>query len=144
MPKIKNIIIFIIIAVAFILIYIFFLKPSPPEASLVSSGASALPNIDGSSPNVSTSGSDSLATQNFLDLFSSVKNIKLDDAVFADPAFGSLRDSSIILVPDGTEGRPNPFAQFDAPVPTLPSLSGGVPKASSGPALTPATPAAPL
>ncbi len=113
MPKIRNIIIFIIIAVAFILIYIFFIKPSPEEGNLVSlPSGSALPNIDGSSPNTNTSIPNSLANKDFLNLFSSIKNIKLDDAIFSGPAFNSLRDSSIILVPDGTEGRPNPFAQF--------------------------------
>ena len=41
-----------------------------------------------------------------------VKNIKLNDAIFSDVTFNSLRDSSITLTPDGNEGRPNPFAQF--------------------------------
>ncbi len=112
MPKIKNIIIFIIIALGFFLIYLFFIKSSPPEASLVSSGTSAtLPNIDGSA-NLSTSKTNPLMTKDFLTLFSNVKNVKLDDAIFSDPAFNSLHDSSIILIPDGNEGRPNPFAQF--------------------------------
>jgi len=113
MPKIKNIIIFTIIAIAFILIYIFFMRPSSEQASLVSSGAgSALPNIDGSASNTSTANANSLITKDFLALFSNIENIKLDDAIFSDPAFNSLHDSSIVLVQDGTEGRPNPFAQF--------------------------------
>ncbi len=113
MPKIRNIIIFIIIAVAFILIYIFFVKPSPEEGNLVSlSPGNTLPNVDGSISNTGISTASSLANKDFLNLFSSVKNIKLDDAIFSDPTFNGLRDSSIILIPDGTEGRPNPFAQF--------------------------------
>ena len=71
-----------------------------------------LPNIDGSVPGTGTSIPNSLANKDFLNLFSGIKNIKLNDAIFSDPAFNSLRDSSIVLVPDGTEGRPNPFAQF--------------------------------
>lgn len=145
MQKIKNAIIFIVIALAFFLIYVFFIKPSPEEARLVSSGAGAiLPNLDGSTPNTNISNTNTLVTKDFLMLFSGIKNIKLDDAIFSDPAFNSLRDSSITLIPDGTEGRPNPFAQFgnDAPAPSLPSPSGEVLKTLSEPALTPATPAA--
>ena len=113
-PKIRNIIIFTGIAAIFVFIYIFFIKPSPEEPSLVSSpSGTALPNIDGS-PATANIPNDISATVNedFLALLSSVKNITLDDSIFSDPAFSSLRDSSITLIPDGTEGRPNPFAQF--------------------------------
>ena len=104
MPKIKNIIIFIIIGAIFVLIYIFFIKQSSPDtATLISS----LP-----SSTVSNTAEDqnSLVTQKFLTLLLSVKNIRLDDAIFSNNAFISLRDSSIILTPDGNEGRINPFA----------------------------------
>ena len=111
--KIKNIIIFSGIALAFILIYIFFIRSSAPEASLVSSGANTtLPNIDGTIPGVDATSTNPLVAKDFLVLLSNVKNIKLDDTIFSDPAFNSLHDSSITLIPDGTEGRPNPFAQF--------------------------------
>lgn len=126
MPTIKNIIIFIAIAIAFILIYIFFIKSSPEPDNLVSSGTnSTLPNMDGSIINQNASGVSSLITQDFLALFSNIKNIKLDDAIFSSPAFISLRDSSITLIPDGNEGRPNPFAQFGndsvPPPPAIPT-----------------------
>lgn len=124
MPKIKNIIIFMAIAGAFFSIYIFFIKPSPEQASLVSSGTgAALPNMDGSSANTYPSNKKSLITKDFLTLFSSVKNIKLNDAILSDPAFTSLRDSSITLTPDGTEGRKNPFAQFDSGSSAQPAVS---------------------
>ncbi len=111
MPKIKNIIIFIVIALVIFLFYVFFIKSSGEQPSLVSSGAGAtLPNIDGSTPNPSTSNTNSEVAKDFLVIFSNIKNIKLDDTIFSDPAFSSLHDSSIILTPDGTEGRPNPFA----------------------------------
>lgn len=113
MQKIKNIIIFIVIALVLFLIYIFFIKTSPEQAGLVSSGANTiLPNMDGSTPNTNTSNTDSFIAKDFVALFSSIKDIKLDDAIFSDPAFNSLHDSSIILIPDGNEGRPNPFAHF--------------------------------
>jgi len=113
-PKIRNIVIFVTIAAAFVLIYIFFIKSSPPEASLVSvPSTTSLPNIDGSLEDTNAVNEVSaLVAKDFLTLLLSVKNIKLDDAIFFDVAFSSLHDSSITLIPDGTEGRPNPFAQF--------------------------------
>lgn len=134
MPTVKNIIIFVAITIAFILIYIFFIKSSPEPDSLVSLGPnSTLPNIDGSIPGANVPSANPLITQDFLELFSNIKNIKLDTAIFSNPAFISLHDSSITLVPDGNEGRPNPFAQFgndgvsfdplpppDVPIPNTP------------------------
>ena len=113
-PKIRNIVIFVTIAAIFVLIYIFFIKSSPPEASLVSvPSTTSLPNIDGSLEDTNAVNEVSaLVAKDFLTLLLSVKNIKLDDAIFFDVAFSSLHDSSITLIPDGTEGRPNPFAQF--------------------------------
>jgi len=111
MPKIKNIIIFIAIALVIFLIYLFFTKPSEEEPSLVSSETNVtLPNMDGSTPNPSISNTNSEVAKDFLVIFSNIKNLKLNDAIFSDPAFISLHDSSIVLIPDGTEGRPNPFA----------------------------------
>jgi hypothetical protein len=135
MPKIRNIIIFIVIALVIFLIYVFFIKPSPEQPSLVSSGANAtLPNIDGSAVNTSTSNANSEVAKDFLVIFSNIKNIKLNDTIFSDPAFSSLHDSSITLTPDGTEGRPNPFAPFgndvvpvSTPTPTSTPVNNSTP-----------------
>ncbi|MFA6520557.1 MAG: hypothetical protein WCT44_03050 [Candidatus Paceibacterota bacterium] len=114
MAKIRNIIIFVIILAAIFLGYLYFIKPPGDEANLVSSSSSSkLPNIDGSvDNNTKTDGQTSLVAKDFLALLLNVRNIKLDDSVLSDPAFLNLQDSSIILTQDGTEGRPNPFAQF--------------------------------
>ena len=101
--KIKNIIIFIIIGGVLILGYVFFVQTPSDTAPLVSSLVSELPVA-------SPEGENSSLTQDFLTLLLSVKNIKLNDAIFSDSAFNSLRDSSITLTQDGNEGRPNPFA----------------------------------
>ncbi len=102
---IKNIIIFIVIAAALILAYIFFFKQAPAEPPLTSSSANpVLPTgNEGSNPS---------SNQDFLSVLLNVKNIGLNDNIFSDPAFASLRDTSVNLTPDGTEGRPNPFAPF--------------------------------
>ncbi|MFA5791788.1 MAG: hypothetical protein WC884_02000 [Candidatus Paceibacterota bacterium] len=112
MSKIRNIIIFTIIAAAFILIYIFFIKQSPPQDNLISSSDTLLPSVNGLGVDATIPSETSLVAKDFLTLLLNVKNIKLDNAIFSDPSFNSLRDSSIVLIPDGTEGRPNPFAQF--------------------------------
>ncbi len=126
--KLKNIIIIAVVAVALILVYFFFIKKGPDEAALVSSSGSG---------NVSTTPiQDSAVTRDFLSLLLNVKNIKLDDSIFSDIAFTNLHDSSIILVPDGTEGRPNPFAPIGYDVPTAPVTS---PTSPTSP-ITPTTP----
>lgn len=131
MPKIKNIIIFVVIGAVLILIYIFFTRSSSDQAGLVSSTPTTrLPNVNGSLLETSTSNETPLVAENFLALLLNVKNIKLADAIFSDPSFINLQDTPIDLTPDGTEGRPNPFAQFGSdsvttPInntPTLPPL----------------------
>jgi len=119
MSKIKNIIIFTVIAVVLILIYIFFIKPSPEEQNLVSSS-----NINTTTlVDTSTINQNSLIAQDLLSVLLGVKNIKLDDTIFSDVAFLNLHDSSILLAPLGNEGRSNPFAPigFEAVVaPVIP------------------------
>lgn len=128
MPKIRNIIIFIAIAAVFVLIYIFFIKPSSPPGNLVVSPSSdiPLPNVNNGEMSAGAPDKTSLVAKNFLALLLNVRNIKLDDVIFSDPSFNSLRDSSIVLTPDGNEGRVNPFAQFgnesiSVPVPLNPN-----------------------
>ncbi len=106
MPKTKNIIIFLAIGVVFVLIYVFYIKASPNDTAIL---VSSLPSTDTSSGAMTGNG-DSSITEGFLTLLLNVKNIKLNDAIFSDNAFNSLHDSGITLTPDGTEGRPNPFA----------------------------------
>lgn len=104
--KIKNIIIFAVIIIIFILIYFFYIRKTPNEVGLVSS-----PNSAGSTlPNSNTLNQNSSIAKDFLSLLLNVKSIKLDSSILEDGAFTALSDSSIILTPDGTEGRPNPFA----------------------------------
>lgn len=113
MPKIKNIIIFVVIAVILILAYVFLFKKSPEQANLVSStGNSVLPS--------SSSDQGSLMGKDFLSLLLNVENIKLDDTIFTDPAFATLHDSTIELIQDGNEGRPNPFAPLGSDISAAP------------------------
>ena len=106
----RNIIIFVGIAAIFVAIYIFFTGGSEPEDSLVSSSSSPTSSAAPDEQNTIVSSEQNQIAQDFLSLLLNIKSIKLDDSIFSDDAFNSLRDSSIVLVPDGNEGRPNPFA----------------------------------
>jgi len=125
-----------------ILIYIFFVRPSSSDqASLVSSTSSGVSpsadNLNGSS--TGTTAGTSPVGQDFLSLLLNVKNIKLADSIFSDPAFINLHDSSITLTPDAVIGRPNPFAQLGSdPVPVSPTTP--TTSTTPSPILTPATP----
>ena len=80
-----------------------------------------MPGVTSSTTNTTMPSNTSIISQNFVSVLLNIKNIKLDDAIFSDPAFNNLHDQNISLKPDGTEGRPNPFAQFgnDNPAQTL-------------------------
>jgi len=130
------------IVAVLILIYIFFVQPAlSNQASLVSSSSSASPSADnanGSSADTTTAGTSPVG-QDFLSLLLNVKNIKLDNSIFSDPAFINLHDSSITLTPDAVIGRPNPFAQLGSdPVPVSPTTP--TTSTTPSPILTPATP----
>mgnify|MGYP001608676590 CR=1 len=121
MPNIKNIIIFLAIGSIFVLIYVYFIKGTPETATLVSTSTDKA-----SSASAPAMENNSAMAKDFLALLLSVKSIKLDDSIFSDNAFINIskHDSSIILTPDGNEGRPNPFAPFgvDAVVVTAPPI----------------------
>ncbi len=103
--KLKKIIIPAVVVAVLVAGYFFFFKKTPgDDASLVSSATT-----DPTTGAV-TSDPNSGANQEFLNILLNVKNIKLDDSIFSDPAFIVLHDSTIILIPDATTGRPNPFA----------------------------------
>jgi hypothetical protein len=57
----------------------------------------------------SSGGGGNVKGREILALLADMKKIKLDESIFSDPAFQSLQDLSIELVPE-PKGRPNPFA----------------------------------
>ena len=129
--SIKNIIISVVIVAILAVGYIFFIKKAPEQPSLVSSSTSVLPGADSTTTGAIASMEDT-QTQDFLSVLLNVKSIKLADAIFSKPAFLTLHDSSIILVPDQSAGRPNPFAPIGTdPVvpPVVPVVSEIIPEA---------------
>ena len=127
MPKLKNIIIFVIIGAVFVSIYFYIKRPSADPVALISS--SGVPAVSGAT----AEDANKTLTQDYLALLLSVKNIKLDDSIFSNPAFTGLYGShSITLIPDGTEGRINPFAPFGSDNVLPPPINTGSGSAGSG------------
>jgi hypothetical protein len=95
--KYKNIILgAVLVVLAFFAYSYFFTGPSTPALS--SSAPSQTATVD----------------QDLISLLGTLKTIKLDDSLFADPAFKSLDDFSQALVPEAA-GRTNPFAPISSP-----------------------------
>lgn len=107
MLKPKNIIIFVAALVILVLIYVFFIKKDSEENGLVTTSINP---IASTTPMAGGVPGENAESSELLKVLLNVKNIKLDASIFSEPAFQALIDSSIVLVPDGTEGRPNPFA----------------------------------
>lgn len=110
MPKIRNIIIFVVISGGMIFGYLTFIKKDTKQPDLVTSSPSGV--TDSTTP--SGTEVDNQLSKDFLAVLLSIKNITLDDSIFSDTAFLNLKDSTIVLLPDGSEGRPNPFAPIGA------------------------------
>ena len=132
MSKNTKLIILIVILFAAAIGVFFMSQSSGSQANLQVSNDSAT-----STTSTDVTGDNSIA-QSFVTLLLSVKNLKLDDKIFSNPAFISLHDSSVTLTPDITVGRPDPFAPFGSdsvvstPVntttpPTTPTTSGSEP-----------------
>ena len=114
--KIKKIIIIVIIFVLIIAIYFIFFKKEKKLPSLTS-------NINLTPASIESGGSRSEAGREFLTTLLSLKQLRLDETLFANPAFSNLHDFSIILIPEGNEGRPNPFAPLGVDISNSPILS---------------------
>jgi len=116
-PKIKNILIFAAIFGIIAIVYaVFFRKPAAP-ALVSTSGA----------PVEAPSAAGSAVGQEFLSLLLNIRNIKLDDAIFSKPSLRSLQDYTITLIPEGNEGRENPFAPIGVEdiSPSVPTITTG-------------------
>jgi hypothetical protein len=127
--KIKNILIFLGIALVLVLVYFLVFKKSPEQPSLVSSTGAGLNSVATNNSDASASVEKTTSvSKDFLALLLNVRNIRIDETIFSDPAFLSLRDSTIELVSDGNEGRPNPFAPLgtDTTAPVNNDTSGAL------------------
>lgn len=106
----KKIIIIVVALGAVIFVIISVGNKPEVDNNLVSSNPTGDP-ITGIGGGIgATAPSTSSGTDEFLTKLLSIKNIELNGSIFEEPAFATLKDSSIILIQDGTEGRPNPFA----------------------------------
>ncbi len=122
--------------------YLLFVKKPTSAPGLVSSSEVATETGD------TLKEEDSVIAKELLGVLLNVKNIRLNDSIFNEEAFTSLQDSTILLVPDGTEGRPNPFAPIGndisaAVLNSTPSTPVTITSPSPTPTPTPTTPVVP-
>lgn len=108
----KGIIIIVAIGAIFVGYRLFFgsSTPSAPTDNLTSSA----PAPTSTDPLVDTSVGNEL-----LSILLNLRTIKLNDQIFSNSAFTSLRDFTITLAGNSPQGRPNPFA----PIGTDPAIS---------------------
>ena len=66
---------------------------------------------------LTTTGATDQTSQELVTILSTLRAIKLDGAIFSEPAFSSLKDFSTQINPEPV-GRPNPFAPLSSNVPT--------------------------
>ncbi len=101
----KIIILVVLIAIAAFVYGYFFKKPATGPASPLSSSTGA--NSPSSAPLPST---EDQIGQEFLSLLLNLRTLKLDDSIFTDRSFTSLRDYTTELSLTDAKGRVNPFA----------------------------------
>ena len=104
-PKIKNIIIAVVALVVLIAGYLVFFNKKEVAPLSTTGGVPISSNTTANS-----GASQSQLGDEFLQILLNLRTIQLDDSTFSSPSFNSLRDYTITLVPEGNEGRPNPFA----------------------------------
>jgi hypothetical protein len=112
---IKTILILIVLAGIGYGIYFYFSKQDTAVPVSNTASAPIAPVASTTSQNTNTSSASTttnstMSEQDFLTILLSVRKINLNQEIFKEPAFGTLQNSTIELVPDGNEGRPNPFA----------------------------------
>ncbi len=115
---IKTFLILIVLAGIGYGVYFYFSKQNIATPVLNTASSPIAPVASTTSQNTSTASNSTSTTttnpamseQDFLTILLSVRKINLNQEIFKEPAFGTLQNSTIQLVPDGNEGRPNPFA----------------------------------
>lgn len=117
-----------IIAVAILVYVLFFDKPAS-DSSLTSSTSNS--TTTGISGNVNNNQNLASVDSEFLAMLLSIKSLKLNDSIFSNVAFANLRDSSITLIQDNTEGRTNPFAPIGSDTSSMPVSPDIAPEGTS-------------
>src|SRR3989344_687876 len=114
---VKTIIIIAFIALLGGTAYIFLRGRNAPADPLESSSGVSVPAA------VTASETEAI-NQDFITKLSILNNIRFDMTILSDKVFTSLKDFTVSLVPEGNEGRPNPFAPIGTETGSA-GLSGG-------------------
>ena len=114
--KIKNLL-FVLAGLVLILVYVLFFKKDNTNDSNLTVNTNTINTAD--IAKVEANPIDEQLSSEILATLSSIKSITLEDKIFNSKSFQSLVDGTVLLVKDGNEGRPNPFAPIgtDASLP---------------------------
>ena len=100
------------IAIVAIIIVVFVLlnpgQSNQPSSSITSSDGNTVNTLSDQRNEVQQ------LSDELLGLLTSLEGIRLDDAIFSNPAYAELRDITIPVPSDGVTGRQNPFAPLGA------------------------------
>ncbi|MCU0660620.1 MAG: hypothetical protein MUD00_03375 [Candidatus Pacebacteria bacterium] len=141
-PKIKNIIIFVAIFALLVVGYVLFFGNKAETPALTSTAG-----ISGSSTATTVTGTSDVGKE-FLATLLNLRTIKLDDSIFSDPAFRSLQDFELALIPEANPGRLNPFLPLGsdirttAAIPTVSTVTGPTTPTTTGTVQAAGTPSA--
>jgi len=103
-------------------------QSSAPATTIVTSGPNGTSNTPGG---IVTAGPVDKDTQQILEILLALRTVKLDDAIFSNTSFLSLKDFSTQIMPEPV-GRPDPFAPLGSSINT--SVLGAVNSVPNTPA----------
>jgi len=109
--NVTYILVGLVIAIVILIVYAMF---APSQQTVDQNGLQSV--VDGARAGSRIGDLDSnqaqLANSQILSVLSNIKNIQLEDDIFANPVFRDLRDSQL-SIPDPVQiGRPNPFIPY--------------------------------
>lgn len=130
--KLPIILIPVVLIVVGVLVYFFVFKnnnsgTAAQPSGLVSTNTGAIQGVAGQN----TTASSQTGSQ-VVQILRNLSVIRLDDAVFQNPAFAYLSDISITLPPPINQGRRNPFATVGVDAATATSGSSTTPTTGTG------------
>ena len=103
----KNIIMLIVIAVIFAFVGFYLFNKSSTDTSTLTADSKATPAV---------------GAQDIYNSLQKMAKVKLDDSIFSNQVFQSLKDNSIDVPPQETRGS-NPFAPINSVTVTGPTIS---------------------
>lgn len=105
-------------------------QSSTPSSGIVATNPDGTPVATDSTGALTAAAPTDPDTQNILSILLALRSVKLDDTIFSNPAFMSLKDFSTQILAEPA-GRPDPFAPLGVGG-QLPANTSQAPQTSTG------------